>query len=127
MTEVSVQKILRLTQTNVRLPRAGKHRIEFVWESMLQVMGRESDVIPVIMCLATASNKVLTREHIGHAGSMWAISAVWEAINSNFKADLLELAVSSNELGPQLTKYPVSHDGGLQVRDHHSRCHLKPP
>jgi hypothetical protein len=45
----------------------------------------------------------------------------------NFKADPLALTALSTELGPQLAKYTVSRDGGLQVRDRHSRCHLRPP
>ena len=54
---LSLHEELRLTETNERLPRAGKHRIEFVWESMLQWMGRESEVIWRIMRFATASSK----------------------------------------------------------------------
>ena len=75
-TALSLHEILRLTETNEQLPRAGNNRIEFVWESMLQWMGRESDDISYIIRFAIASRKDLSREHIEHAGSIWLRSGV---------------------------------------------------
>jgi hypothetical protein len=79
---------------------------------MLQVMGRESDVIPVIMCLATASNKVLTREHIGHAGSIWVISGVWEPISSTSKPTFWnsQLLLTNWGHNSQNIPYPLTAD-----------------